>query len=137
MDIKALLPSTQVMEIRLPSPGKDPISGKDIPGEPTGIKLHLQGQDTAEFRTTAKAFAKRQLERKDKTLDFDEMEKERIELVTVCVVDWENLQEDGVDVPFSKAKAKELFSNPKLVFIVEQIEEFVAQRANFFRGTSK
>ena len=122
MDIKSLHPSTQVMELVLPS------------GDKTGIKLTLQGTDTKAFKDAAKAFTQRQLERKDKTPDVNELEKQRIDLAVVCLVGWEGLQEDDVDVPFTKAKAKELLSTPELGFIVEQIEEFVTQRANFFRG---
>ena len=124
MELKSLMPSTQQLEIVMPS------------GEQTGINLTIQGQDTKAFRDAAKAFAMKQLERKDKAIDLNEIEKQRLELAVVCLVDWAGLQEDDVEVPFSKAKAKELLAMPELSFIVEQIEEFVTQRANFFRPRS-
>lgn len=124
MKITQLYPSTQQMEVILPN--------NDV----TGIKLTLQGQDTKAFRDAAKAFATKQMERKEKTVDLDNLEKQRVELAVVCLVDWEGIQdEDDTDLPFTKAKAKELLSKPELAFIVEQIEEFVTLRGNFFRGT--
>jgi hypothetical protein len=125
VNITQLLPSTQELEITLPS------------GEATGIKLTLQGQDTKAFREAAKVFAAKQLERKDKVVDLNDLEKQRLELALVCLVDWSGVQEDDVDIPFSKTKARELLAMPELGFIVEQIEEFVTLRANFFRGRSK
>lgn len=125
MDIKNLLPTRQSFELKFPS------------GEGTGITLHVQGQDSKEFRDAAKKFAAAQLARKkDDAIDLDALEKQRIDLAVVCLVGWDGVEEDDVPVEFSKAKAKELLSKPELSFIVEQVEEFVALRANFFRGRS-
>jgi hypothetical protein len=125
MDIKSLFPSTQQMEVKLPN------------GETTGIVRTLQGQDTKAFRDAAKLFAAKQMERKDKAIDLNDLEKQRLELALVCLVDWDGIEEEGVAVPFSKTKARELLSLEALGFIIEQIEEFVTLRANFFRGRDK
>lgn len=127
MDINLLRPIQQHLEIKMPD------------GSLTGIKFKLQGQDTKAFREAAKAFASKQMERRGGPVDLDEIEKQRIELACVCVVDWEGVEEPDTDgnlynVPYTKAKAKELLSMSESSFIVEQIEEFVTQRANFFRS---
>lgn len=125
MNIHQLRPSARPLEILLPD------------GSKTGIVLTIQGQDTRAFKEASKAFAANQLAKKDKTPDFNELEKQRIELACLCVIGWEGIEEPDengnlFEVQYSKAKAKEYLSGDWAGFIIEQIEEFVTQRANFF-----
>lgn len=129
MNISNLFPVAQPLAIVLPN------------GEDTGIVFTVTGQDSREFKDTAKKWAAKQLEqsadRKKQNINIDEIEKQRIELAVACIIDWKGVQENDEDVPFSKQKCKELLSIPELSFIIDQVEQFVTERANFFRKAEK
>lgn len=130
MKVQSLLPKAQKFEVKLPT------------GEATGVVFTVVGQDSAQFKSAAKAFAQRQLDAKDKRMDVESMDKQRIEMAAVCLTDWSGL-DDEFDQPlaFSKEAAISLLSNPGLGYLVDEIERFVTERANFFRpqaaGTSE
>jgi len=124
MEITQLFPVAQELTILLPD------------GTPTDIKLKLVGQDSTQFRTVAKKFAKQMLNNEGKP-DIDVLEAQNAELSAACIVGWSGLTENDAEVPYSPQKAQELMALPQLAFIREQVEGYVAKRTNFFRPGEK
>jgi hypothetical protein len=58
----------------------------------------------------------------------EEIKAERLDLLVALTVGWDLAV---TDVPFSKEAARELYSNRKLLYIREQVEEFIGERENF------
>ena len=118
MKLEALMPSVAKMELVHPVKG------------PTGVFLHLIGQDTKVFRDKARAVAKSLNGKKPGTVEFDQLEKQNVELAATCIVGWSDEEAFGVYTP---ARALELMQMDELSWVREQVEEFVKDRANFFR----
>lgn len=122
MKLTALLPNVAKMELTHPTLGA------------TGITLSLIGQDTKVFRDKAKIIAKSMVGKTSKDIDIDVMERQNLELAASCIVGWTGIQDDdGNELPYSPDKAFELMTDPGLRFLREQVEEFIAERKNFFR----
>lgn len=103
-------------------------------GEATDVVLNLIGQDTKPFRDKARAIAKGMVGKTAKDVDLDILEKHNTELAATCLVGWVGLQDDeGNDIIYTPQAALELMNDPELAFIKEQVEEFIAERKNFFR----
>lgn len=58
----------------------------------------------------------------------EELKAERVDLLVALTVGWDLAI---TDVPFSPAAARELYSNRRLLYIREQVEEFIGERENF------
>jgi hypothetical protein len=63
----------------------------------------------------------------------EEMEAEDIELFVALTSGWDLAISD---LPFSKENVRELYLNPKVPHIREQVEEYVHDRGNFSKASS-
>lgn len=120
MDIRNLKPKTRELTIVLPT------------GEPTDIVLTVVGADSKQFRETSLKWATKYFDGDKKTNPADILHS-RCEQAAACIVGWKGLEEDGVPIPYSPEKALELMMMAELHFVVDQIEQFITERANFFR----
>jgi len=104
-------------------------------GNDTGIELLLTGHDTKTFRDTAKNNYKECLTKKlDPQASFERDIEQNLTLVAACIVGWTGLEnDDGTEMLYSPKKALEIISMPEFAFMREQVEEFIAERKNFFR----
>jgi len=122
MKLSTLLPNVAKMELIHPEIG------------PTGIFINLIGQDSKVFRDKAKVIASSLVGKSSKDADYDKLITQSIELAAACIVGWSGLEdEEGNEIPYSPAKALELVADPGLAYLKEQVEEFIADRKNFFR----
>ena len=120
MELSDLFPISKELPITMPD------------GSPTDVVLKVVGHDSKRFREVAKKYAQ-QLMGDDKP-SVELLEKQNAELVAACIVGWSGLTKEGVVLDYSEDEAMSLMLKPELTFIREQVERFVAQRANFFRG---
>lgn len=105
--------------------------------EPAYIELH--SADSAIARRHQKAVQKRRLDMRGRAkLTPDEIESEAVELLAALTTGWALAALDGsaLDVPFSQENARELYSNPAVAWIREQVDEFAADRGNFSKPSS-
>lgn len=63
----------------------------------------------------------------------EEIEAEDNELLAALTAGWDLVI---TDVPFTAENARDLYSNPRVPHIREQVEEFVFDRANFSKASS-
>lgn len=52
-------------------------------------------------------------------------------LAKTVLLDWKNLKLDGVELPYSQAKAQELLSNPEFDSFVKLVNDLAENEANF------
>lgn len=117
MDLNALLPTAQELQILMPD------------GTKTDFYVTLIGLDSAEARAVVMKLGQKQ---QVKGISVKEAFDGQVELAAACVLGWRGLTDNGVEVQFSKAKALEILGDERRAFVREQIERFIGERANFF-----
>jgi hypothetical protein len=68
----------------------------------------------------------------------EELEGEAVDILSALTVGWYlvDLKGNVIDLPFSQDAARELYGNPAVSWLREQIDESTADRANFSQGSS-
>jgi hypothetical protein len=68
----------------------------------------------------------------------EELESEAVEILAALTVGWHLVDFKGevIDTPFTSENARELYSDPTVAWLREQIDESTADRANFSKGSS-
>lgn len=68
----------------------------------------------------------------------EELEAEATEILAALTAGWYlvDLKGNVIDLPFSQDNARELYGNPAVGWLREQIDESTADRANFSQGSS-
>ena len=104
-----------------------------VTGEELDAKIKLVGRDSSRFRNKLRDLAQRQAtggKKKSQPIDIEKADKEGAELLAACTVGWIGIEEDGKAVPFSEAEAVRIYTDHR--WIREQVDAFIADRANFF-----
>lgn len=72
-------------------------------------------------------------------IEPEEIEADSVELLAVLTSGWHlcGLDSTPLDVPCSIENARELYGTPGLAWLREQVDEFVTDRVNFGRASSK
>lgn len=120
MQLSELFPQTATMELCHP-----------ITGDQTGVVFNVVGHDSKPFREKARAILK---SKQNKTTTALDTELENQELVAACIVGWNASAEEAFG-PYTPQRAAEIVKMDELVYVREQLEVFIAQRANFFRSS--
>jgi hypothetical protein len=107
-------------------------------GEGTGVFITVRGDQSK----TVKAFARKkysefklreqQAKRRGKDVEdmtLEEAEELGIESAVIRVISWENITEDGKEVPFTKENAERIFK--EYSWIKDAVMEEAAQLLNF------
>jgi hypothetical protein len=135
--------STSRMEIILPGE-TDPLT--DVNGAPAYIdflpwdsepgRKFERAQQIATVRKGFRARTRAELRADAETTDVIAEQAERL---AVLAVGWHLVGADRkvIDVPFSSADARELFSAPETAWIRRQAWVWVSNEANFMRSSSK
>ena len=136
-------------EFNLPDVDTQPLSNagvwlvlKRVDGAPLTVdgklvRVLLLGQDSETYRQRSREHLRNRLERRaaggDVTpgaQDIDLVEREGLEILAACTARWEQIQAaDGTPIPCSFDAALALYR--KFPVIREQVDRFIATRANF------
>lgn len=112
-------------------------------GEPTGVVFKLVGLDHDKPRTLDRRFAKQKIQKAQKSgtlknviksWDFEETQDQKIQMICACIVGWSGLTKGEKELKYSEKAAYDLLSDPTLAWIVDELEKFVSDRANFMKG---
>ena len=134
------------MDLKTLSIDNDPVDFELIhlkTGEKTGVVFHLVGLDHERPKEVERRQAKQKIQRAQKsgslnkvikTWDFDEAQQQKVEIICACISGWKGLTKDEKELKYTPQAALDLLSDPKLAWIVEEIEKFVTDRANFMKG---
>jgi hypothetical protein len=101
-----------------------------------GIKITVVGADSTIYRSfvNKQANAMRQKITPSRGFNMAPIEKDQeqaTDLLVACTLGWEGIDMDGKKYPFSKENAKALYANPGFSWLREQVDKFIADRANF------
>ena len=99
---------------------------KDPSGKSVDMFIKVIGVDSKAWRGLAK-------ERRKKMLDGQtDPDADDIDMLVKATTGWRGFMSGGKKVEFSKDKIKELYENAP--YIAEQVDRFIANRANFIKG---
>ncbi len=101
-----------------------------------GIKITVVGQDSTIYRSfiNKQANSLRQKIMPGRGFMPSSVEKDQEQatnLLVTCTLGWEGIDLDGKEYPFTKENAKALYSNSGFFWLREQVDKFIADRANF------
>ena len=110
----------------------------DEKGNPAYIDLFSTDSSEAR-RHDREAYRRRSNIPQGIKLTAEEIEAETASTLAALTVGWHLVGQDGVavDVPLSPENARELYSEPGLSWLREQVDFFVRGRANFTNASSK
>jgi len=110
-----------------------PATGAQLIDESTGepVTITLVGRDSDEFRTAQRKNIDKRAAMQKRMMSFEEIEAEATDTLVACTKGWKHVGLDGEDLPFSAENARKLYT--RYYWLREQVDVFVARRANFFR----
>lgn len=129
MDLSTLEPTPD----SVPVPLRHPTTSERLLSD-TGapITISIVGMDSEQFRTRHRAIINRRLNAGKKAkITAEEIEAESIDTIAACITGWQHVELDGKALEFSKANAKTLLT--RLPWLREQLDEAIADRANFLK----
>lgn len=109
---------------------------RDADGNEAYIEHYSADSEAA--RKHQRAISRRRLAMRGRLkLTPEEIEAEGIELLATLTIGWNLVGRDGtkIDVPFSQENARELYSNPAIPWVKEQLDDSASERANFSKGS--
>ena len=109
----------------------------DGSGEPTDIQIVCYGPDSHVVTKLRREQSDRRLARArrpggGKKVTAAELEAEDCAFLATATKGWSNMQENGKDLPFSYEEALRVYR--EYPWIMEQVNRFIADRANFTKG---
>lgn len=116
---------------------------KDPNGEPLGVTFELAGPEHpdrkritfAQNRKFLKAYAKTGRAEMPEPEDAEAQKKENLAAFTLG---WKGLlDEKGKEVPFSKAAALEMYRDPEMAWLVDQIDNALGDKELFITRSAK
>ncbi len=116
---------------------KDPADGA-----PLGVTFELAGPEHPERKRISFAQSRKALKRYEKTgriemPDPEEAEATKREHLAAYTLGWKGYVDDaGTAVEFSKAAALELYRDPEMGWLVEQLEAALGERELFIRRSA-
>lgn len=104
-------------------------------GEERVMHLTVVGRDSDAYRKGFRQLVERRMKRQQKrgaaaTMSLDEIEQETADALAACVTGGKVFL-DGKEVSVTQDVARTLFSEPGYVWIRNQVEAFMEDRANF------
>jgi len=129
MDLATLEPTADSVPVQL----RHPTTNERLTTEAgVAITVSIVGMDSEQFRTRHRAIINKRLNAGKKAkVTAEEIEAESIDTIAACITGWQNIDLDGKPLDFSKASAKTLLT--RLPWLREQLDEAIADRANFLK----
>lgn len=99
-------------------------------GQSTGIVIVLRGRDSKVYRKLTNEFRAKAM--REKINDpVEAAETKAIDSRVACTVTWRGMEKDGKEWEFSAERARELYTDEGYAWLVDQIDTFIQDRANF------
>ena len=108
----------------------------------TGKEAHIAlfSSDSPQAQEHLRSLSRKRIASKNRTvLTIEEVERGQIDGLVKLTAGWYLVGLDGMalDVPFSPENARELYAEPAMAWLREQVEQFAADRENFLKASSK
>jgi hypothetical protein len=124
------------MAIRHPATG-EPMTNSAL----EAAYVDVYSSDSEIARKHQRAIGQRRFEeaqrRRKRGAKYEEFEEANIDFLVALTAGWRLVGLDGgdLDVPFNKDAARELYSEPGMTWLRDQVEEFAGDRANFSKAS--
>lgn len=99
----------------------------------TPITIKLLGKDSDVFVREINANSNRALKQRGKPQTAEAQRADAIRLLAKCTVSWNGIKVSGEALACTYENAVAIYS--KFAFIREQVDEFIAERANFTKAS--
>lgn len=109
-----------------------PLTGAPMDG-PEDAVFYLLHPQSDKVLDVDRKFRNKILKSKQGINSADEFDNQMLEILVACVDSWENVKLEGVDLPCTPANVRKLLSNPELVWVKDQIKNFVDTTSNFLK----
>jgi hypothetical protein len=120
-----------VLELR--GPNGEPLK-QDGGKKPVSITLY--GADSEVARKARNAAANRYLKQRGKVqITAEGSEADALSFLAKCTAAWDGIVVDGKALPCDRENVMQVYE--RFPFIREQVDEFIADRANFLKASSK
>lgn len=93
------------------------------------VRIWLQGEDAASYRTVLRRQIDRHLADPGADRRAADLEEQQIERLAALTLRWENMTEKGERLPCTAETARDLYR--RHLWIREQVADFVEERAHF------
>ena len=139
MDLEAILVSEdEGVVLELKDPAGEPLLQSD--GKPVWIKL--AGTASNKWRKATDAIGDRRIKtanpRNGTTpKSMDEQRNDTAFLLASVTLAWDGIAFDGGPKECTQANAKALYSHPNLIWIVNQVDDFLGEQRNFMKASAK
>src|SRR5580765_4388831 len=110
---------------------------RDAEGNPAYIDHYSADSEIA--RKHQRSIQRRRLAMRGRMkITPEELEAEAVDILAALTVGWRliDLKGNVIDLEFSQDNARELYGNPAIGWLREQIDESTADRGNFSKGSS-
>lgn len=99
---------------------------RDQVGKPLDMFITVIGVDSKRWRKTKTEASRKLLE------DKADPDKVIIDSLVEATIDWRGFMSEGKELDFTKKKVRQLYQNAP--YIAEQVDRFIADRANFIKS---
>lgn len=112
-------------------------SPEDVAAKSKPVRIFLIGQDSAEYSAVRQKLSNKALNKMAKAggpgkkgaVSAEQLEEDKLELAVAATKNWENVVWEGQTLPFSPENVRKVYQ--ECPWLLEQVEEFVNDRANF------
>lgn len=101
-----------------------------VKGKKMDISFCCLGRNTPEYRQTKHRTIQKAASGK-KNAQAEAIAEGTINMLCACVTDWKGITEDGKNYPCTMESKRKLFSDAEVLWLIEQIEEFIVSDENF------
>lgn len=101
--------------------------------------IDVWSADSETRRKFERASANRRLARRARAkITAEEIEAEQVALLVALTAGWHLVDLNGraIEEPFTPDNARELYAEPAMAWLREQVDEFASDRANFAKASS-
>ena len=99
-------------------------------GDNKPVRAKVVGVDSQKYRAVMNKINNKRLKRRKLLGTAEMLEKEKLETIFACLVDWENFYRDGELMPCNVENKQFMLEN--FPWLVEQLDLAIGDRANFF-----
>lgn len=115
---------------------------KDVDGNPTGVVFEVAGPEHPERKRIAYMLGRKIQRQYNKTgryeaIDPEEQEVMKAEHLAAYTLGWKGyVDESGTPVPFSKAAVLDLYRDPEMAWLVEQVDAAIGNKELFIQRSA-
>lgn len=100
-----------------------------ITNEPLDIQIKLAGADSDVYKKAINKQIEKRLKKSAVNRTLEQEEKEEIEILTACTLDWKNVEYEGRVLECNPENIKFIYS--QFIWLREQVDNFINDRKNY------